>query len=565
MPDSEQFDVVIVGAGAGGGAMAWALSNRSITPQPMRLLLLDAGPAFDPAKDYPAAGAQWETAGFPEKPGSKGEYSFGDMQALDPEYKRLRSWNRLFGRYNSGDRRMVSGPGYYHVRGLGGSTLHYTGEAHRINPHAMRMQSRFGVAADWPFDYDELEADYAAVEKLIGVAGPAEQPDRWRSGPFPLPPHPLSPASRKLGEAFRKLGMQWQPNSRTALSRPYDGRPDCNYCGQCTRGCPRRDKGSTDLTFIAKARSAGGVEIRANCQVTRLIATTAGHVDAVEYVDPQGKRQRATGKAIVLAGGAIETPRLLLASAGDHAPHGIANESGQVGRNLMETLSWNSSAVVDDRVASFAGLPSDAICWDFNRPDAIGNVIGGCRFSTTLHEAELDGPVAYATRVVPGWGRNHKQAMRKAFGRVLTVGSIGEFLPNADTFIDLDPAKRDAHGMALARIHSHLAEPELKRLQFMAKTCRRVLAAAGASELFEEYGSHDLLAMTHVFGTCRMGLDARHSVVDADCRAHYWKNLYISDASLFPSSGGGESPSLTIHALALRAARAVSKSIFPRN
>ena len=143
--------------------------------------------------------------------------------------------------------------------------------------------------------------------------------------------------------------------------------------------------------------------------------------------------------------------------------------------------------------------------------------------------------------------------MRASFGHVLSVGAVGEFLPNAGTYVDLDPVARDEHGTPLARIHSRIDPPELRRLAFMANKCRAILAAAGAGKPFEEFGSYDSFNATHVFGTCRMGNDRRSSVVDRNCRSHHWRNLYIADASVFPSSGGGEAPSLTIEALSIRA------------
>ena len=256
----------------------------------------------------------------------------------------------------------------------------------------------------------------------------------------------------------------------------------------------------------------------------------------------------------MLACGAIETPRLLLASAKRSAPRGLANESGQVGKNLMESLGWNATGLLHESVHSYKGLPADAICWDYNRPDSIPGVIGGCRFSAAVHEANLVGPINYALRIVPGWGKAHKTNMRNAFGKALSIGAIGEFLPNAGTYVDLDPKARDAHGIPLARIHSQLGDQEILRLQFMAKTCRQILHAAGVVHLAEEYGTYDFFSAAHVFGTCRMGQDPKNSVVDANGCSHELKNLFICDASVFPSSGGGEAPALTIEALALRTA-----------
>jgi choline dehydrogenase-like flavoprotein len=545
------YDAVVIGAGAGGGAATLALCNRKL-----RVLVLEAGPAYDPVRDYHLSRNDWEQDRFPYKRGSRGRHTFAPLQQLDERWDHLHSWNRVFGRTNTTGQRMQYG--YHHVLGVGGSTLHFTGEAHRLNPQAMRMRSRFGVAADWPFDYAALEPFYCEAERIVGVAGPTKDPIRWRSEPYPLPAHELSYASRKIADGCKQLGLNWVPNAMAALSQPYDGRPGCNYCGNCNRGCPRRDKGSVDVTFMHKALASGYCALQTGCQVTRIEAGPSDRVTGVHFIDGDGKQQEATGSCVIVACGAVETPRLLLASSGKYAPDGLATESGQVGKNFMETLAWTSSGLHPQPLASYRGLPSDSICWDYNAPDAVRGIIGGCRFSTSVAEADLLGPVNYAKRVVGGWGQAHKQQMREEFGRVLTIGAIGESLPNARSFIDLDPSETDAAGTPLARIHSYLDEDELSRLAFMAKTTRKLLEAAGAKDRVEEYGTYDYFSSTHVFGTCRMGRDAGSSVVDPQCRSHRWRNLFIVDASVFPSSGGGESPSLTIEALALRAAAYIS-------
>jgi choline dehydrogenase-like flavoprotein len=271
------------------------------------------------------------------------------------------------------------------------------------------------------------------------------------------------------------------------------------------------------------------------------------------YVDSEGVQQSIRAPVFVVACGAVFTPRLLLASAGRHAPDGLANESGQVGRNFMETISWTASGLHPEPLGSHRGVPADAICWDFNAPDAIPGLVGGCRISIGAGQADLLGPIAYATRVVGGFGRAHKVRMRQAFGRALTVVGIAECLPNARASVDLDPEATDDLGMPLARIHSWLEDGEIRRIAFMREQARAILEASGAGEIVDEYGTYDHFASTHVFGTCRMGKDPATSVVDPTGRSHRWRNLYISDASVFPSSGGGEAPSLTIEALGIRA------------
>ena len=543
----ENYDAVVIGSGAGGGTAALALCRRKL-----RVLVLEAGPVYDPTHDYRLSRDDWERSSFPYKAGSKGRQTFAPLQPLEKRWDDLRSWNRVEGRNNTTGRRIPYA--YHHVRGVGGSTLAFTGEAHRLHPKAMRMHSQFGVAADWPFDYAALEPFYYEAERIVGVAGPEKNPVRWRSKPYPLPAHQQSFASQKLASGCKKLGLNWVPNAMAALSQPYDGRPGCNYCGNCNRGCPRRDKGSVDVTFMHKAMASGYCTLHTGCQVTRIEAGAKDRVTGVHYVDDAGKQQVANGSNVIVACGAIETPRLLLASKGKHAPDGLANESGQVGRHFMETLSWSSSGLHTEALESYRGLPSGGICWDYNAPDAIPGVIGGCRFSIGVAEADLLGPINYAKRIVGGWGKAHKKAMRDAFGRILTVGAIGESLPNAKSYIDLDPSETDSAGIPLARIHSHLDQQELKRLAFMAKTSRQILAASGVKELAAESGTYDYFSSTHVFGTCRMGKSTKQSVTNSYGRSHRWRNLFIVDASVFPSSGGGESPSLTIEALALRAA-----------
>ncbi len=545
--------VVVIGSGAGGAAFAWALADAGVKVQ-----ILEAGPSYNPRKDYLLASNSWEQQMFPAKVSIAGRQTHAPLQFLEDRWADLRSWNHLRGHLLASDRRSFLS--YSHVVGVGGSTLHFTGETHRMHPEAMKMRSRFGVAADWPFDYAELEPYYVEAERLIGIAGPSDPGVRTRSAPYPLPAHELSYASQKLGEGCRKLGLSWTANSVASLSKAYDRRPPCNYCGNCTRGCPRRDKGSADLTFIAKAVATGNCTVTPGAYVLRLLAGPNDRIKAVIYGSTRGQR-RVEADYFAVACGAVESPRLLLNSSPAGRSDGLANESGLVGRNFMETLFWNSGGLYPEPLGSHRGLPSDAICWDFNAPDAIPGIVGGCRISPGTAESDLVGPVNYARRVVGGWGRSHKAGMREQFGRMLSVGGIGENLPDEKSYIDLDTDEKDAFDLPKARIHSHLAETEIERLHFIAETCRGILEAAGVQKIIEEYGTYDGFNTTHVFGTCRMGTEANTSVVDASCRSHRWRNLLVTDASVFPSTGGGESPALTISAIALRAARKLVSSM----
>ncbi len=537
----ESHDAVIVGAGAGGAAAAWRLCSQGL-----KVLVLEAGSWFDPASDYNLYEPGWERQSFPSKPNSQAKITYGDLGQLDPEFDDLASWNRVSGKLYGGARREASSIGYAHVQGVGGSTLHFVGEAHRMHPRSMRLASDHSTGTDWPLSYAELEPYYTTCETLIGVAGPKDQGDRWRSDGFPLPPHPLSPAAIQLQVGAAKLGMAWQENSRAALSAPYDGRPPCNYCANCIRGCPIGDKGSADVTFVRRAALTSNLTLKTNASMVRINAAATGGIESVDYTDG-GALIRQETPILILAAGAVQTPRLLLAN-------GLANGSGQIGRNFMETLHWSSTGLLPGLQNSHMGLPSDAISWQHNAPDAISGVTGGCRFNSNVHEIGLVGPIAYGTRLIGGFGAAFKAEMRDRFGTAISVGAIGETIPDARSFVGLPPDQTDENGIPLPQIHSVLTENSLHLMRFMARTARGLLTAAGVQELAEEGGAWDQFTTTHVFGTCRMGNDSTASVADRNGRSHDHPNLYISDASLFPSSGGGESPCLTIQALATRMA-----------
>lgn len=547
-------DVIVVGAGAGGAATAWQLTQKGLN-----VLIVEAGPRYEPARDYKLHTARWELERFPFKPGSQGKYSFDVNVPLAAQWDDLHSWNAVAGRLNRSGERIVADPGYHHVRGVGGSTLHYTGESQRLNPQSMQLRKQFGVGADWPLSYAELEPYYITAEKLVGVAGPANPDVRWRSEPYPLPAHPLCKASQHISNAASLLGMHWQANSRAALSQPYDGRPACNYCGNCNYGCPIGDKGSADVTFIRHALASGHCTIMSDTQVTRLVSNAAGRIIGVEVTNPQKGVSVLEAPIVVLACGAVETPRLLLNSATKAFSKGLANGNGQVGRNFMDSLIWVSTGLLDTQLDSYKGLPADAICWDYNAPNAIPGVVGGCRLTSATQEMGLTGSVNYARHIVPGFGVALKQNMRNSLGHALSVSGFGEMLPNEETRIDLDPSQRDALGFPLARIRSRLTEADFKRLSFMAGKCRAILKAAGVKTLVEEFSTYDYFSATHVFGSCRMGDNSQDSVVNSFGRVHECENLYIADASIFPSTGGGESPSLTIFALALRMSDHIAK------
>jgi choline dehydrogenase-like flavoprotein len=542
-----ETDVAIVGAGAGGLAAAWRLSTRGV-----RVTLLEAGRRFEAARDYPQTSPDFESRPFPydavRDARGRPRHTFGREQPIESSWADYcsRTVGAPFRRPIR--RRYLE---YAHVRGVGGSTLHFQGEAHRFHPDSLRMRTLFGVGADWPLAYAELERYYELAEAEIGVAAPVN-PLRPQARPPGLPPHPLSYASRRLVPAFEAVGARLLPNALAILPRVFRGRPPCNYCNACSAGCPIGDKGSADVTFLPPALATNRLELLTEAEALRIETDGQGRVDSIVYADGQRRVQRLRVRAVVLAAGAVETPRLLLLSESSRFPRGLANSNGHVGRHLTETLFWLTTALHPERLDSFRGIPIDGSAWEFSVPQMTADQGGGFRLMTAHGAAGLRGPASYA-RLLPGFGVEHQRRVAQAFGRGVAVGAVGEWLPNPHTRVDLDPVARDDHGRPRARITSWLGDAERRLLKRMADTVRAVVAAAGA-EPVSERGTLDQFAATHVLGTCRMGTDSAQSVADPGGISHEVPNLAFADGSLLPSSGSGDSPFLTITALAIRTA-----------
>jgi choline dehydrogenase-like flavoprotein len=546
---SEEPDVCVVGAGAGGAVAAWALVRQGV-----RVLLLEAGPRFDPAS-YDTHSQDWEltaspvaAAGSQESPG----YESAPGRPLDPRFARLTSESpTTFAGTPPGRRR----PFYYaRAIGVGGSTLHYQGEAHRFPAHAFRLRSERGVAEDWPLGYPELEPYYERVERLLGVAGNPANPFKPPRGPYPYPAHPLSAASQRIGAGAGQLGWQHLPNPVAILPQPLEKREACHYCNGCVRGCAVGAKSSVDVAVIPEAEQSGRLRLETGFRASHLERADDGRITAVVGRDAQGQEQRRRARAFVLAAGAVETPRLLLNSAGGAHPSGPGNAHDQVGRNLMETLYVFRNGLFDRPLETYAGIPIDSRIWDFNgaaSPGASGYVLGqSC--------GSFEGPVGYALEAAEGFGSGHREAMQRRFGAAIILAGIAEQHPRPENRVALSE-RRDRFGLPLARVETHLDEADLEVLAQMWERLGELAEASGIVDFVGQTSAYDTPSATHVAGTCRMGSDPSRSVVDAAGRVHGVPNLVIADASVLVTEGAGDSPSLTIQALALRFAEALAE------
>ena len=546
-----EVDVCIVGAGAGGAVAAWALVRQGV-----RVRLLETGPRFDPTR-YATHDQDWEldqspfdaVASDPERQ----SYESAPGETLDPEFEHLRSRTLTLIPGNLDQRLPFV---WSRALGVGGSTLHYQGEAHRFPAHTFRMKNERGVAADWPLGYEELAPYYERVERLLDVAGDPGNPFKPGRGSFPHPAHPRSAASLHLAEGARRLGWQSLPNTLAVLRESGPDRAACHYCNGCIRGCMVGAKSSVDVAVLPAAEASGLLEIVTGFHASRLEHSADGRVIGVIGFDESGSERRHRARAVILAAGAVETPRLLLNSTGGTHPHGIGNANGQVGRHLMESLYLRRGVVFDRPLESWVGLPIDARIWDWNGAAGPGEQPAG--FVLGQFAGWFEGPAGFAREGVAGFGMAHREEMARRFGAGFELLGVAEQLPRAENHVALS-AQTDRFGVPLAHVETRLDRTDLEVLSAMWNRLGELGEAAGVERFVGQISAYDVPAATHVGGTCRMGATSEESVVDAFGTVHGHSNLVIADASVLVTQGAGDSPSLTIQALALRAAEALAE------
>ena len=538
-----EYDVVIAGSGAGGGFCAMALAQRGL-----KVLVLERGKQYDYLKDYPMNYPDWELKVNPLSALYE-TFDHGTRATIDASDYNICSGKFIdekLVQYQPSQRGIFQ---YQRVLGVGGSTLHYQGEAHRFPEHAFKPKTLFGWGEDWPLDYQTLAPYYYQAEKILGVAGDPNNPFKPARATFPTPAHALSTKSQLAKVGANELGWSLLPNSLALPSVSVDGRLPCQHSGGCVQGCIFGAKSSVDLTAIKIAEKTGNLTLLTKARLLEIETDSMAKVSGFVYKH-EGKLKKATASKYVLALGAIETPRLLLSSQSGKHPNGIGNQHDNVGRYFMETIMASLDCCVDQQIQSYKGPPLDSRIWDFSMPKeplksgfalGVAGTLGG-RLS----------PVSYAWDI-PGFGLEHKQIMRDKFGKDIQLFGIAEHIPDRNNRITITNNK-DADGVPLARVYSDYSAEDKKTLKVMIERIIQWSNACGIQEKRKLNSTYSSPAAAHVAGTCRMGLNSEISVTDQFGQVHEIDNLYISDASLLPTLGAGDSPSLTIQALALRIA-----------
>jgi glucose dehydrogenase len=520
-------DVCVIGAGLAGGLIAYELASRGI-----KVVLLEAGP--------------WHP------PDGRAERM---IRALDGEAAWPSNNPERDGYTNSGP---VDYPlSRARVKAVGGTTLHWGGLALRFHESDFRMRSLYGLADDWPITYEELEPWYGRAEAALGVAGMGDDPFASpRSSPYPLPAFPFSNSDKFFKKAFDRAGVKLHHVPWAINSVPGRGRPACQAfatCGSPYNVCPIGAVYSAD-THVRRALDTGHATLITDATVARLYTDETRNVSEAVYISSDMQEHVQPAKLFVLAAHAIESVKLLLQSDSSAFPDGLANSSGAVGKYFMEHLQFNGSGTIEQRLAPFRIGFHTAESNQFAASPRRDQT-GGYRLAPL--DSASDTPTRMAARSEK-WGDDLAQEIRQSFGRRMAIYAQLEQLPDVRNTITLDPAVKDYFGNPVPRINFSIGDYELATRQDAARAIERLLEAAGARDL--RFPSDDRLGFNwHHMGVCRMGNDPATSVVDRNLRTHDVRNLFIAGSSVFVT-GGVAQPSLTIAALALRAAEYIAKA-----
>ena len=526
---NSQSRVVIIGAGASGAAFAWRLAQQGV-----KSICLERGDWLNP-NDIPTDQADWEyrrITDFSPNPNVRKANSDYPILDANSEIKPLM--------YN----------------GVGGSTIMWSAHTPRFRPSDFKINTLDGVGFDWPISYWDLAPYYEINDAVMGTSGVAGDPGNPPRTPRDTPALPYGVVGTKMANAATKLGWHWWPSDGNILATAHGDRPGCNNCGPCEMGCRIGARASVDITYWPKA-IAMGAELVLNACVSHIEVDSKGLANKVIWFDQNGTQQATSCDYVVMAANGIGTPRILLNSVSKEFPNGLANSSGQVGRNFMLHPIAGVSGVWDEPVQSWAG--NDAFCLltqHFYETDSSRTFKRGYEMQVTRGQGPLISALGGFGLNVP-WGQGHHERFDQVFGHVATVAVTCEDLPTDTNFVSIDSQVTDRFGVPAAVMNYELEENAKQMKSHGIESAKAWLTAAGAREVLV----NPLLAQAgfHLMGTTRMGTDPNTSVVGQDCRAHDVPNLLVIDASVFASSAA-VNPTPTLQAIAIRAADQLVKS-----
>lgn len=564
------FDICVVGSGAGASPVAYTMAKAGA-----KVLVLEKGP--------------WLT----EKEFFKDELAISVHDAYNPKLSEEQHVieeeyeDEEGNSFWQGEATSDSGWTWWNGTVVGGSSNFMSGYFHRLKPIDFRLKTEFGAIdganiADWPISYDELEPFYAMVEREVGVSGrvvehPHQEP---RSTDFPYPPIAEVPMSSWIDKAAEKIGYHAVPVPRAVLSQPAMGRRSCEYSGYCSSyGCSSGAKGSGRAALLNHAVATGNCTIKPNAKVYKIATDSKGEISGVHYYDAQGRKQSVSAKTYVVACQAVETSRLLLASTGEKFPNGLANNSGQVGKNLLFSGGGTGSGdFIYDQLSEQQVNELKVVGPFVNRALQDWYQIDDKTFTGANTKGQAKGgtidflfhqnPIARARGTQWGvdnegedkllWGEELKQSIKQEFTfyKTLRFEVFNDWLPTDDCFVALDDEVTDKWGDPVAKVRIGYHDHDLEVGEYLSLKAEKLLVALGAKNISSSVSGYP--ATNLMAGGCRFGDDPQTSVLDKNCQAHEVDNLYVTDGSFMPT-GGSVPYTFTIYANAFRVAEHIKQ------
>ena len=515
---SDYSVVVIIVTGAGGGVLANELAQKGVS-----VVALEAGGRHLP-QDF--INDEWD--------------SFGQLAWLDP-------------RTTSGDWRVAkdfSGLPAWIVKSVGGTTQHWAGASLRFQEHEWKAKTNYGDVQgasllDWPIDASEMDPWYTKAEDKLGVTRTGDRPGLPGNNNY------------KVFEAGAKaLGYEQVHTGRMAINS--DDKRDrlmCQQTGFCFQGCKWGAKWSAGYVDIPEGEATGNLEVRSESHVARILHNDAGKVTGFEYFDKDGNLQMQKARVVCVAGNSYESPRLLLNSASAMFPDGLANSSGQVGRNYMRHMTGSVYGVFDKPVKMWRGTTMAGIIQDESRHDPSRGFVWGYELETLA----LGLPFMAAFLDPGGWGREFTTALDQ-YENMAGMWIVGEDMPQETNRVTLNTDVKDQHGLPVVNVHFDDHPNDIAMRNHAYQQGQAIYDAVGATRTFPTppYPS------THNLGTNRMSENARDGVVNRWGQTHDIANLFVSDGSQF-TTGAAENPTLTIVALAIRQADHLAREMSAGN
>jgi choline dehydrogenase-like flavoprotein len=496
--------VVVVGSGAGGGTIANELAQKGID-----VVCLEAGRRL----------------------------TLADV-VNDPAVMNERmGWN---------DPR--KGAGTFLCKTVGGTTMRWSGVTPRFQAHELRARSTYGLLPgtsliDWPLTLAELEPYYSKAELKLGV-----------SGTHGLPPSAETNAFKLLKAGARQLGYRQYTSTRAAINPvARDGRPACRQIGFCHSGCAIGAKWSTLYTEIPKAEATDHFELRSESMALKLNHADDGRVSGVVYADEDGTLHEQKARAVCVAGNVVETARLLHNSASNRFPGGLANSSGQLGRNYMRHVTFLTIAIMPGEVNFHRGTRQSGLLFDEQYHDPKRGFAGGYLIET----AGAD-PVS-AALMIGGWGESAAEYMEN-YTRLGATWVSGEDPPSSANRITFDGEEKDQYGLPVPILEYGWHDNSLAMFRHGRQQCEALLESLGGRRAISVLG---IGGGCHNMGVARMSARPEDGVTNRWGQAHDVDNLFVSDGSVFSSSAAAN-PTLTIVALAIRQADHIAERMSRR-